>query len=132
MREYRFEKAYESVMGYAPEDVKNVLEREIPRIKESIDEELAKFSKELGEYIKSEVDAALEKVQAEARAERDKMRDLMKKIRDAQSREELDKMRASATKLDEALTEYENRFENLGAMMRKSALTAARTAGIPI
>ena len=125
------ERAYESIRGYLPEDANQILDEQVPRIEQFIDDELTKFGTELSEYIAAEVDRLLEESQERAMRSHNELVSVIGEIRADVAANDAVLERAVA-KLERSLDDYERRFEELGEGVRRVVITAARASGIPI
>src|SRR5262245_24778805 len=56
MGRYPFERAYQTVMAYDPDQVKDVLRQEIPKIEETIDQAVDDWGKGFAEMLKKGID----------------------------------------------------------------------------
>ena len=125
------ERAYESIRGYLPEDANQILNEQVPRIEQFIDDELSKFGVELAEYIAAEVDRLLEESQQQAMRSHNELVAVIGEIRSDVAANDAVLERAVA-KLERCLDDYERRFEELGEGVRRVVITASRASGIPI
>ncbi len=125
------ERAYESIRGYLPEDANQILNEQVPRIEQFIDDELTKFGSELSEYIAAEVDRLLEESQERAMRSHNELVSVIGEIRADVAANDAVLERAVA-KLERSLDDYERRFEELGEGVRRVVITAVRASGIPI
>ena len=125
------ERAYESIRGYLPEDANQILDEQVPRIEQFIDDELTKFGTELSEYIAAEVDRLLEESQERAMRSHNELVSVIGEIRADVAANDAVLERAVA-KLERSLDDYERRFEELGEGVRRVVITAVRASGIPI
>ncbi len=125
------ERAYESIRGYLPEDANEILNEQVPRIEQFIDDELTKFGSELSEYIAAEVDRLLEESQERAMRSHNELVSVIGEIRADVAANDAVLERAVA-KLERSLDDYERRFEELGEGVRRVVITAVRASGIPI
>ncbi len=125
------DRAYESIRGYVPEDVKQVLSDQIPKIEKFVDDELEKFGEELSSHIQAEIDALIQKTEAEASQAQANMKTAVEAIRADIAANDHD-LEAAVNQLETSLNEYEDRFRNIGEGIRKAALTAVKSTGIPI
>jgi hypothetical protein len=125
------ERAYESIRGYVPEDANQILNEQIPRIEQFIDDELTKFGVELSEYIGAEVDRLLQQSEDATARSRNEVVAVIGELRanvvagDAT-------LEAAVAKLERSLDDYERRFEHIGEGVRRAVISAARAAGVPI
>ncbi len=130
MRNLAFTSAYESVMGYAPDDVKQILQREIPRIEANIERELDKFSRELADYIQIEVRREVELAVAAAREDERRMQKGFDALRSAAATDPV--LRGAVEQLAGYVEQYEARWRGVGETLKRAAITAARAAGVPL
>lgn len=125
------ERAYESIRGYMPEDAREILNQQIPRIEQFIDDELTKFGVELSEFIGAEVDRLLLDAQESAHRSHNELIAAIGEIRADVAANDAVLERAVA-RLERSLDDYERRFEELGEGVRRAVILAARAAGIPV
>ena len=125
------ERAYESIRGYMPEDAREILNEQIPRIEQFIDDELTKFGVELSEFIGAEVDRLLQEAQESAHRSHNELIAAIGEIRADVAANDAVLERAVA-RLERSLDDYERRFEALGEGVRRSVILAARAAGVPV
>ena len=125
------ERAYESIRGYLPEDANEILNEQVPRIEQFIDDELTKFGVALSEYIAAEVDRLLEESEERAMRSHNELVSVIGEIRADVAANDAVLERAVA-KLERSLDDYERRFEELGEGVRRVVISAARASGIPI
>lgn len=125
------ERAYESIRGYMPEDAREILNEQIPRIEQFIDDELTKFGVELSEFIGAEVDRLLLDSQESAHRSHNELIAAIGEIRADVAANDAVLERAVA-RLERSLDDYERRFEALGEGVRRAVILAARAAGIPV
>ena len=125
------ERAYESIRGYLPEDANQILNEQVPRIEEFIDDELARFGAELSEYIAAEVDRLLTESEERGVRSHNELVSVIGEIRaDVAANDAV--LERAVTKLERSLDDYERRFEELGEGVRRVVINAARASGIPI
>ena len=122
------ERAYESIRGYMPEDARQILNDQIPRIEQFIDDELTKFGVELSEFIGAEVDRLLLDSQESAHRSHNELIAAIGEIRADVAANDAVLERAVA-RLERSLDDYERRFEALGEGVRRAVILAARAAG---
>ena len=125
------ERAYESIRGCLPEDANQILNEQIPRIEQFIDDELTKFGVELSEFIGAEVDRLLLESQESSLRSHNELVAVVGEIRADVAANDAVLERAVA-KLERSLDDYERRFEELGEGVRRAVIAAARAAGVPI
>lgn len=129
MRKLAFDRAYQSVVSYAPEQVKEILLREIPRIEENIDLELEKFGAELSEFVDKETQTFVDSLTEQAKARAEKMRTLMKDLEDTEGSDELKENVAS---LKKQLDEYEAHWKGVGKGIQGVVKAGFKSAGLPV
>jgi hypothetical protein len=131
MHDRVIERAYESIRGYLPEDANQILDEQIPRIEQFIDDELTKFGRELSECIAAEVDRMLAETRASTLRAHNEVVAVIGEIRADVAAGDATLERA-VTRLERSLDDYERRFEDLGESVRETVMAAVRAAGVPV
>ncbi len=123
------EEYYDAIKPYLPEDAKNVIYNQLPKIKERIESEIDTFAKSFAEQIHKQVSeqtAAMEQEAKDLKAKLQQLSDDLTKATDAAPLKDV------AVKMAAEVEQYRQKMEGLGKTVRQTVLTAARYAGLPI
>lgn len=124
------DESYDSLRPYLPEDAKAVLEKELPRIRKSIEGEIDDFTKSFGEQIKAQMEeqkAAIAKDSADASG---RLTELLQNV--TVNAGDAAKLAQNAKELQAEITAYRQKWEGMGKSVQDAVLNAARSIGVPI
>src|SRR5262245_16936238 len=118
------EKYYSSIHPYLPEDAKQILAAEIPKIQASIAADVDKFGKELAESVKREFEAH----QKESQSALDGLRVAVKALAQVKGAA----LSKAIDDLSGSIDAHEKLWRGLGSSLQASVLTAVRATGLPL
>ncbi|MFA6561275.1 MAG: hypothetical protein WCV00_05150 [Verrucomicrobiia bacterium] len=124
------EEYFATVRPYLPEDARRILDNQLPAIKKSIEAEVDKFAKTLGEEVKKEVeDFQKGLVQQQEEFLKKVTANFAEAVKKGASPDEI---AAAGKALQTAVDDYKNQVKGWGETARKTLLMAVKAAGIPI
>src|SRR5262245_3829261 len=117
------------LLVYLPEDLKQKIEAELPRLERDIERKVEVFANELAKQLETEVfqalreqDGRLSKLESE----------LAGKVGELSSAAAAAQVVATAKELQAAVQRYKEEWTGIGTKMRTVALSVLKGAGIPI
>jgi hypothetical protein len=124
------EKYFQAIRPYVPEEARRLLDEQVPAIQKEISSEIDHFAKRLADDVTAEV-TAFSKEQA------DEMNTILAKLAEvsanlAKAQPDPKELATQAATLQASVKAFEDRTKKAGETFRKLALTAARSAGLPI
>jgi hypothetical protein len=122
------DKYYDSIHDYLPEDAKQILAAQIPRIREAITQDVEQFGQELGREVQREIDATIKAATDANKASFDALKAQLIGLvaKDSTS------LQNAVQQLSASLDDYEKRWRGVGESLQKVALGVVKSAGLPI
>jgi hypothetical protein len=114
---------FASIRGYLPEAAKNVLDQEIPRIREQVRRDIDDFGKQLQDWLAKEVDSALDAQKKIIDAAREVVELELAQIKTLAAPAG-DALASHAGKLKQAIADYEQHWRGMGEKVRGAAVAA--------
>lgn len=124
------EETYASLRPFLPEDAKRILEEQIPKIQSQVDAEIDRFVQGISEHLQQQLEQLAAAAQTDATNAQRKLDDIMANL--ARSQNDGAELIKAATELRSVVQAYNDKWTGLGQNVRKAALTAARSVGLPI
>ena len=122
------EKYFSSINAYLPEDAKQILAAEVPKIQAAIAADVDSFGKTLADNVQREFQSALDvhvKGSADALVQLRLTAESLTKVKGAALTKAVDDLKSS-------ITAYEDKWKGLGATLQASVLKAVRATGLPV
>ena len=114
------EQAYASIKQYVPDDAAQVLNRESKRVSKVMDDELAKFKKELNAHIAFKVEELTKEITEEMSTTRGEIKKALEDLQGDLAKN--DKLTPAVEALQKKLDSYDNAFASLGKKAREAIL----------
>lgn len=120
------DKYFTVIRSYMNDEARNALDTQIPAIKKEVSTQIDEFAKNLATSVQAKIKTIGDQHVAEMKAVEKEMEAVIKKLEangiDDQS---LERLKAS-------VATYQENINKAGAAVQKVALTAARSAGLPV
>ena len=107
---------YQSIREYMPQDAQAALDRQIPMIRQQIQQEVAGFGERLATYIQETIAAETKRQDEELGAAIGRMKGLLSEIKSAPDATKADRLR-------DEIEAFEKRYRGLGESVRKVITT---------
>lgn len=124
------EDTYQSLVSFMPEDARKVLDTEIPRIRKQVSDDIDKFVTSIGIQMQAEFTKVAESVRKESEAPLASLDKIKESL--ASNTAKAEDLARAADNLRKLAQEYQDKWTNVGATIRTTAITAARAAGLPV
>ena len=114
------EQAYASIKQYVPDDAAQVLNRESKRVSKVMDDELAKFKKEMNAHIAFKVEELTKEITEEMSTTRGEIKKALEDLQGDLAKN--DKLTPAVEALKKKLDSYDSAFASLGKKAREAVL----------
>lgn len=114
------EQAYASIKQYVPDDAAQVLNRESKRVSKVVDDELAKFKKEMNAHIAFKVEELTKEITEEMSTTRGEIKKALEDLQGDLAKN--DKLTPAVEALQKKLDSYDSAFASLGKKAREAIL----------
>jgi len=123
------DKYFDTVRGYMPEEARLALDRQMPRIREGVSEQIDQFSDSLCKEIQAEI-KAFGKNQTEALE--GVIEDITNYLNKTAQDDKSSDLKNLADKLGDQVQVFKDNGKNFGKNLRNATHVAARAAGLPL
>jgi hypothetical protein len=126
-----FDRVYQSIMTYAPPQVKEILAMELPRIEQNIEAEAQEFGRQLGEFIATQTQDLVSEIEGLTGNFKQRLEEIADEAGKS-TKASMVKVNDAVKELKKELDEYETRWRKVGVTLKDMVNRGIHSAGIPL